>query len=82
MSKPYQPESVLDLDDALLSEWEQISAAGSVCGGQTETSRGEAVNEDEDGHEGPQCKIVLQAILTSTCTHNSINTHTHTQKIL
>ncbi len=35
--------SVLDLTDALVSEWDQIPAAGSTSGGKSETRRVEAV---------------------------------------
>ena len=36
------PGSVLDLTQALVSEWEQIPAAGSTCGGKTHTRKTEA----------------------------------------
>lgn len=36
------PGSVLNLTQALVSEWEQIPAAGSTCGGKTYTRRTEA----------------------------------------
>ncbi len=42
-ARTYDPTSVLDLTDALVAEWEQISAEGSTSGGKTETRRVEAV---------------------------------------
>ncbi len=41
--RPDHPTSVSDLTDALVSEWDQVPAAGSISGGKTKTRRVEAV---------------------------------------
>lgn len=39
-ARSYHPTSVLDLNNALVSEWELIPAAGSTSAGETESRRG------------------------------------------
>ena len=42
-ARPDHPTSVLELTNALVSEWEKIPAAGSTSGGKSETRGVEAV---------------------------------------